>query len=196
MPLMPPWLVDAQGDMPSGFSTPPPSPPLRRLGASRPFAPRPEPVPLRAYDRSPFMLREVHMNRSPLVPPLRFGAAPIPQAPHTHHHHDPHIHHLDLFAPPPMFASPFFEDFAHPFTRRPQMFHRPQMVSVAALTEAVDPATLTADDGSCAVCLSNLVEAGCDQPVVRLRRCKHLFHKECVAPWVGSGKPCPICRQA
>ncbi|CAF0825560.1 unnamed protein product [Adineta steineri] len=45
-------------------------------------------------------------------------------------------------------------------------------------------------DDKCAICLSEYKN---DETVKRLR-CEHLFHAECIDPWLKTSSQCPICR--
>lgn len=47
------------------------------------------------------------------------------------------------------------------------------------------------EDGKrCAVCLDDF-EAG---EMVTLTPCNHMFHGDCIVPWVKSNGQCPVCR--
>lgn len=61
----------------------------------------------------------------------------------------------------------------------------------SGVTLFVDPATAPAHVGSsrCAVCLG---EDGCDVVLA----CKHVFHWDCVRPWLDAKNACPLCRAA
>lgn len=46
----------------------------------------------------------------------------------------------------------------------------------------------------CPICMDPL--DGNDANVIRLRRCRHVFHMECIKPWNhGYQQSCPLCRQ-
>uniref|UniRef100_A0A7C8YEW2 RING-type domain-containing protein n=1 Tax=Opuntia streptacantha TaxID=393608 RepID=A0A7C8YEW2_OPUST len=58
---------------------------------------------------------------------------------------------------------------------------------------AMDPRknkTLDEEGKSCAVCLEDF-EA---REEVMLTPCNHMFHEECIVPWVKSHGQCPVCR--
>ncbi|KAL6137882.1 hypothetical protein ACLB2K_063171 [Fragaria x ananassa] len=47
------------------------------------------------------------------------------------------------------------------------------------------------DNGkSCAICLEDFEP----KQEVMLTPCKHMFHEECIVPWVKSNGRCPVCR--
>ncbi|CAK7348176.1 unnamed protein product [Dovyalis caffra] len=49
----------------------------------------------------------------------------------------------------------------------------------------------TEDDGKrCAVCLDDFEP----KELVMLTPCNHMFHEECIVPWVKSNGQCPVCR--
>eukprot|EP00871_Galdieria_phlegrea_P005119 jgi/Galph1/5608/GphlegSOOS_G4253.1 len=50
---------------------------------------------------------------------------------------------------------------------------------------------LEGDDAVCAICLDHLME---DQ-VVRKFQCYHIFHKECIDPWLLQSSLCPTCKR-
>lgn len=45
-------------------------------------------------------------------------------------------------------------------------------------------------DGQCAICIAEFEHL----EVIRVLRCKHVFHKECVDEWLSLNGTCPICR--
>ncbi|EDS30616.1 hypothetical protein CpipJ_CPIJ008259 [Culex quinquefasciatus] len=50
------------------------------------------------------------------------------------------------------------------------------------------------DDVVCSICMEKIEEeAGADSRPIKLR-CGHLFHDNCIAPWVPNQK-CPNCRE-
>lgn len=44
---------------------------------------------------------------------------------------------------------------------------------------------------TCAVCLEP-----CREGLAELPRCGHVFHAECIEPWLASSASCPLCRQS
>ncbi|KAG8364747.1 hypothetical protein BUALT_Bualt18G0030800 [Buddleja alternifolia] len=47
------------------------------------------------------------------------------------------------------------------------------------------------DDGKrCAVCLDDFVT----KEFVTVTPCNHMFHEECIVPWVKTNRKCPVCR--
>ncbi|KAJ6343551.1 hypothetical protein OIU76_005318 [Salix suchowensis] len=60
-----------------------------------------------------------------------------------------------------------------------------------ATIAAKDRASETEDDGQrCAVCLEDFEP----RESVMLTPCNHMFHEECIVPWVKSNGKCPVCR--
>ncbi|KAF9669415.1 hypothetical protein SADUNF_Sadunf14G0105300 [Salix dunnii] len=60
-----------------------------------------------------------------------------------------------------------------------------------ATNAAKDWAPETEDDGKrCAVCLEDFEP----RESVMLTPCNHMFHEECIVPWVKSNGKCPVCR--
>lgn len=55
---------------------------------------------------------------------------------------------------------------------------------------------VTAKDGSCSICLDQLLcETTKDGPmkVAKLQTCQHLFHEQCILGWLKESKKCPVC---
>ncbi|KAJ1412029.1 Zinc finger, RING-type [Sesbania bispinosa] len=51
----------------------------------------------------------------------------------------------------------------------------------------------THEDVDCAVCLSKMR----DREEIRVLRCHHVFHRDCLDTWVGFNKAtCPLCRDS
>lgn len=48
------------------------------------------------------------------------------------------------------------------------------------------------DEKNCAICLEDFEP----RQVVMLTPCSHMFHEECIVPWVKSHGQCPVCRFA
>lgn len=46
-------------------------------------------------------------------------------------------------------------------------------------------------DFTCAVCFDNDVKL----PIIKLNKCSHEFHSECVLEWLDTHASCPMCRQ-
>jgi hypothetical protein len=45
-------------------------------------------------------------------------------------------------------------------------------------------------DKDCSICLKNFVKG----QVIRLLKCNHIFHDECILPWLEKRSCCPNCR--
>ncbi|EOA18545.1 hypothetical protein CARUB_v10007102mg [Capsella rubella] len=43
---------------------------------------------------------------------------------------------------------------------------------------------------TCSICIENL--SGC---IIRMPRCLHMFHQECLFEWLGRQNSCPLCRR-
>ncbi|KAK2965346.1 hypothetical protein RJ640_013809 [Escallonia rubra] len=48
------------------------------------------------------------------------------------------------------------------------------------------------DDKRCAICLDDFEP----RQLVVLTPCRHMFHEDCIVPWVKSNGKCPVCRSA
>ncbi|KAG8825216.1 hypothetical protein FRC19_011892 [Serendipita sp. 401] len=55
-----------------------------------------------------------------------------------------------------------------------------------------EPGQAVSDNDNCAICLEDYKEA---DVCVRLPRCSHLYHKECIKEWLKTAKTCPVCRE-
>lgn len=44
---------------------------------------------------------------------------------------------------------------------------------------------------SCQVCLAEFEQL----QTLKVLPCKHMFHGECIEPWLGMSKVCPVCKQ-
>ena len=67
-------------------------------------------------------------------------------------------------------------------------------VPVVPTNQQVDTATTLGTGGStepCAICQDAMEPS---QPVRRINRCQHAFHRSCIDTWFESGVTCPICR--
>ena len=49
----------------------------------------------------------------------------------------------------------------------------------------------TTPDGSCSICQEGFVEGGNN---IRLRHCRHCFHRDCAQSWYRMSVYCPLCR--
>ena len=63
--------------------------------------------------------------------------------------------------------------------------------SITQLMETAAPAPEESADEVCAICLDALE----DDDVVRLPDCLHLFHADCLHPWLKQRNTCPLCKQ-
>ncbi|KAL3636808.1 hypothetical protein CASFOL_019107 [Castilleja foliolosa] len=59
-------------------------------------------------------------------------------------------------------------------------------------TKASDRSSVEDDDGTkrCAVCLDDFES----KQFVTITPCNHMFHEDCIVPWVKSQGKCPVCR--
>jgi hypothetical protein len=63
--------------------------------------------------------------------------------------------------------------------------------AITQLMETAEPAPEESADEVCAICLDSLE----DDDVVRLPDCLHLFHADCLHPWLKQRNTCPLCKQ-
>ncbi|CAM0149569.1 unnamed protein product [Urochloa decumbens] len=72
--------------------------------------------------------------------------------------------------------------------------HDERQPEVAVDIESPPPPPLdcTWKDGTCSVCLGDLVDDG--EALKMLMPCKHCFHAACVDQWLRKSATCPICR--
>ena len=45
--------------------------------------------------------------------------------------------------------------------------------------------------GECSICL---FEYDKNNKIVKLNKCNHIFHKDCINKWIGIKNTCPMCR--
>jgi len=63
-------------------------------------------------------------------------------------------------------------------------------------TESVNEAALMAhvrDNPSCPICLDEYRKGAKD--AVRMKKCGHVFHKQCLQKWMNVNRTCPLCRE-
>ena len=46
----------------------------------------------------------------------------------------------------------------------------------------------------CSICFKSLQQTDSENQVAQLK-CQHIFHKQCVEPWVNQHNSCPLCRK-
>ncbi|KAJ6401172.1 hypothetical protein OIU84_016562 [Salix udensis] len=73
-------------------------------------------------------------------------------------------------------------------TSRLNLYYRDRAATIAAKDRA--PETEDDDGQRCAVCLEDFEP----RESVMLTPCNHMFHEECIVPWVKSNGKCPVCR--
>ena len=52
------------------------------------------------------------------------------------------------------------------------------------------------DNDNCSICLENLYseeDLESNNDIIELK-CKHMYHKKCVDPWINEHKKCPLCK--
>jgi hypothetical protein len=66
-------------------------------------------------------------------------------------------------------------------------------VTVAPTSEQMNRAfeTVTSIEGSCPICQENYTSTS---DVIRLRNCRHCFHRDCARDWYTVSVRCPMCR--
>ncbi|KAL3841127.1 hypothetical protein ACJIZ3_025718 [Penstemon smallii] len=92
------------------------------------------------------------------------------------------------------FVGPGVEEFLEQVTRNND--HRvPPQASTTASINALKTVKISKkhvrSDSTCAVCKENF-ELGSQ---VRKLPCKHLYHSDCILPWLEQRNSCPVCRQ-
>ena len=50
------------------------------------------------------------------------------------------------------------------------------------------------DNEDCSICLDKLYDEESNKEIISLD-CNHLFHKECVDPWITRNRNCPLCKR-
>lgn len=80
----------------------------------------------------------------------------------------------------------------------------PEMQSVTRYltTEQFQNACKTSDklidecmkDNKCAVCQEYLHSTEFSKEIVTINKCSHVFHKDCIVPWLSKNITCPLCR--
>ncbi|CAH1415137.1 unnamed protein product [Lactuca virosa] len=60
----------------------------------------------------------------------------------------------------------------------------PKIIARCSLLKALPTTT-------CAICTDDFI---CQDKLVRLPNCHHLFHRKCILPWFSINNTCPLCR--
>ena len=47
------------------------------------------------------------------------------------------------------------------------------------------------EDNECPICLDTI----CQEDMIKLNNCKHIFHKNCIWEWQKNNNSCPLCRK-
>jgi hypothetical protein len=90
-----------------------------------------------------------------------------------------------------------FEDLLDQFFRQ----HQPNLVGMSdeeidRCLKKIDPADVSQSKGAeegCAICKEDFITPQTDL-VVRMLPCGHIFHNDCILPWLKRVASCPICR--
>ena len=45
-------------------------------------------------------------------------------------------------------------------------------------------------ENNCSICLDEFK----NEDILKKLNCSHIFHKDCLAPWINNNKSCPLCR--
>ncbi|CAH8367172.1 unnamed protein product [Eruca vesicaria subsp. sativa] len=56
--------------------------------------------------------------------------------------------------------------------------------------------TTTKVEGTCAVCLEDMLEEESEQALCQPPDCSHVFHEDCLIKWLNRHDSCPLCRQS
>ncbi|KAJ0260343.1 Uncharacterized protein HA466_0065590 [Hirschfeldia incana] len=51
-------------------------------------------------------------------------------------------------------------------------------------------------EGSCAICLEEMLEEESEQALCQPPGCVHMFHEDCLTHWLDRHDSCPLCRQS
>jgi hypothetical protein len=68
------------------------------------------------------------------------------------------------------------------------MAQTPQQSLLEENTELFD---LFGEEGFCTICQMNLTEG---ERIRAIQKCQHLYHAECLEPWLRAHTTCPVCR--
>lgn len=71
-------------------------------------------------------------------------------------------------------------------TRKPNLYYRDDPDAIARETEK----NKDEDGKRCAICLEDFEP----KEMVVITPCNHMFHEECIIPWLQSQGQCPVCR--
>jgi hypothetical protein len=78
----------------------------------------------------------------------------------------------------------------------PQHFRqRPSGLSLSKIkkltrSKKFEPGMIPPEDSSCSICLSDYQQG----EELRYLPCNHVFHSECILPWLKTNKTCPMCK--
>ena len=91
-----------------------------------------------------------------------------------------------------------FEDLLDQFFR----LHQPNLVGMSdeeierclKKIEAANFENVAGTEGGCAVCKEDFVTPPQNDTLIRVLPCGHIFHNDCIVPWLKRVASCPICR--
>ena len=91
-----------------------------------------------------------------------------------------------------------FEDLLDQFFRQ----HQPNLVGMSdeeidrclKKVESANFKNEAGSDGTCAVCKEDFVAPAPNDLLIRVLPCGHVFHDDCIVPWLKRVASCPICR--
>ena len=63
-------------------------------------------------------------------------------------------------------------------------------LTLSEIMKGIQGKSLKLENNSCAVCLCDMK----DDEICRKTLCNHVFHKDCIDPWMNKHKNCPLCR--
>ena len=67
-----------------------------------------------------------------------------------------------------------------------------QIVRLLCETNVKYYSQLQKNDNICSICIENMDIS--NNNIIMLKKCKHLFHEDCIIPWYKINSICPLCR--
>ncbi|PIN18889.1 hypothetical protein CDL12_08434 [Handroanthus impetiginosus] len=165
----------------------------------------------RGRTRDPLWLLEERSTRVPTYGLARFPVSPGPRPSARFlliDDYDPYLSPTPIDTPPTYYQPPFEnynsvlsqEDQNKALNKLRKQYYNPHISNIVKRLGTKSTTTGGGsfksaaddfDDGKrCAVCLDDLES----NKFVTVTPCNHMFHEECIVPWVKSQGKCPVCR--